>query len=32
MRVSGNLLDADVLHALIARLADLLGERLPSDL
>jgi hypothetical protein len=32
MRTTGNLLDADVLHALIARLAELLSEPLPSDL
>jgi hypothetical protein len=29
--VTGNVLDADLLHALIARLADLLGEPLPPD-
>jgi hypothetical protein len=32
MRVTGNLLDSDVLHALIARLAELLSEPLPGDL
>jgi hypothetical protein len=31
-RVTGNVLDADLLHALIARLADLLGEPLPPGL
>jgi hypothetical protein len=32
MRVTGNVLDADLLHALIARLADLLDEPLPPGL
>jgi hypothetical protein len=32
MSVSSNVLDADLLHALIARLADLLGEPLPPGL
>jgi hypothetical protein len=32
MRVTGNVLYADLLHALIARLAELLSEPLPPDL